>query len=88
TSPRGIIVRWDGKNKTGTGIVFGSVTKASAEPYTGPDWGAKPLQVVQTMATIDQPELSVKTLKMFTINDAGLSALKSADNPYKVLGDL
>jgi formylmethanofuran dehydrogenase subunit E-like metal-binding protein len=87
-SPRGIIVRWDSKTKTGTGIVFGSVTQASAEPYTGPDWGAKPLRVVQSMATIDEPERSVSTLKMFTINDAGLSALKNADNPYKVLGDL
>lgn len=88
TSPRGIIVRWDSRAKTGTGIVFGSVSQASAAPYTGPEWGAKPLRAVQSMATISQPELSVKTLKRFTINSDGLSALKSAQNPYKVLGDL
>jgi len=88
TSPGGIIVRWDSKTKTGEGIVFGSVTQAAGEPYTGPEWGAKPLRVVQSMATIGQPELSVRTLKTFTINSDGLSALRSAENPYKVLGDL
>ena len=88
TSPRGIIVRWDGKTKTGTGIVFGSVTQTAATPYTGPEWGAKPSSVVKAMETIDKPELSVTTLKTFTVNEGGLNALKNADNPYKVLGDL
>ncbi|NMB78934.1 MAG: hypothetical protein GYA23_07540, partial [Methanomicrobiales archaeon] len=87
TSPRGIVVRWDSKKKTGTGIVFGSVSPASATPYSGPEWGAKPLSVLKAMDTIDKPEMSVRTLMKFTIDEVSFSTLKSSENPYRVLGD-
>jgi formylmethanofuran dehydrogenase subunit E-like metal-binding protein len=87
-SPGGIVVRWDSKTKTGTGIVFGSVSKTNTTPYTGPEWGAKPYSVLKAMETIDQPELSVKTLRKFTIDEVSFATLKSADNPYVVIGDL
>jgi len=88
TSPRGIVVRWDSKTKTGTGIVFGSVTQTTSTPYTGPEWGAKPYSVLKAMDTITQPELSVKTLRKFTIDAVSFATLKSSDNPYRVIGDL
>jgi formylmethanofuran dehydrogenase subunit E-like metal-binding protein len=88
-SPTMIIVRWDSKAKSGTGIVLGSVAQNSTETYAGPEWGAKPYRVVKAMDTITQPELSVRTLKTFTVDQNMLSDLKnSTNNPYKVIGDL
>ncbi|OPX69468.1 MAG: FmdE, Molybdenum formylmethanofuran dehydrogenase operon [Methanoregulaceae archaeon PtaB.Bin056] len=88
SSPRGIFVRWDSRAKSGTGIVFGSVTQASTAENNVPEWAAKPYRVVMSMATIDKPELSVSTLKTFTIDQETLSELKSAANPYSVIANL
>jgi Protein containing a metal-binding domain shared with formylmethanofuran dehydrogenase subunit E len=88
-NPSMIIVRWDSKAKTGTGIVLGSVAQNSTEQYTGPEWGAKPYRVVKAMDTINQPELSVKTLRTFSVDQNMYSELrKSTNNPYNVIGDL
>ncbi|OPX72326.1 MAG: FmdE, Molybdenum formylmethanofuran dehydrogenase operon [Methanoregulaceae archaeon PtaB.Bin108] len=88
TSPAGVIVRWDSKQKIGQGIAVGFQWD-NCTPWTGPQWAYNHGTAVEMMGDLDSPEKYVSAMKEFEVDQTMLADLKNpANNPYEVIGML
>lgn len=87
-SPAGIIVRWDSREKTGTGIAVGFQWD-ECTPWNGPSWAYNHATSVEMMEYLSTPGKYVKIVEEFDVDQTTLNDLKNpANNPYKVIGML
>ena len=92
TSPAGIIIRWNSREKTGQGIAVGfnwDDCMGPFQPWTQPSWGYYPKITENMLNYLDEPEEYVSTIYDFDVNETTLAELKDpANNPYEILGML
>ncbi|MDD4127192.1 MAG: FmdE family protein, partial [Methanomicrobium sp.] len=88
TSPAGVFVRWNSKEKSGDGIVIASLP-STTPAYEGPSWGTKVYGSAEKVKCLNEggPESLYTTIYEFKADSKMLSELKNPENdPYEVIG--